>query len=553
MNLNAEFDYIVIGAGAAGCAVASRLSQDPSISVCLLEAGGPDTHPLVHMPAGVAAMVPTSINNWQYQTVPQPGLNGRVGYQPRGKTLGGSSSINAMAYHRGHPEDFNRWAALGNPGWSYQEVLPFFKRAEHNEHFKDELHGQHGPLNVRFHSSPNPFGETFVEAGLQAGYPACPDQNGANMEGFGRVQVMQKDGQRCSAAKAYLTPNRHRANLRIETHAHATRIIFEGKRAVGIEFVQKGVKRSLRARHELILSSGAFNSPQLLLLSGVGPAGDLLKLDIPVVHELPGVGQNLVDHIDYVHSYRVKSRKLIGLSLAGIWDMAKAVMGYWRHRTGPLTTNFAEACAFVKTRSPLPQADIELALTVAMFADHGRTLYRGHGLSVHACLLHPKSVGQLKLASADPMVPPLIDPAFLTHPDDIKTLIEGYRVIEKVMGTKAFKAFNPRSVIETPMTTDAEIEQVLRNRSDTLYHPVGTCKMGSDDMAVVDARLKVHGLEGLRVVDASIMPTIIGCSTTAATIMIGEKAADFIRQDREASTVASSEDNHESITRHHPA
>ena len=553
MNLNAEFDYIVIGAGAAGCAVASRLSQDPSISVCLLEAGGPDTHPLVHMPAGVAAMVPTSINNWQYQTVPQPGLNGRVGYQPRGKTLGGSSSINAMAYHRGHPEDFNRWAALGNPGWSYQEVLPFFKRAEHNEHFKDELHGQHGPLNVRFHSSPNPFGETFVEAGLQAGYPACPDQNGANMEGFGRVQVMQKDGQRCSAAKAYLTPNRHRANLRIETHAHATRIIFEGKRAVGIEFVQKGVKRSLRARHELILSSGAFNSPQLLLLSGVGPADDLLKLDIPVVHELPGVGQNLVDHIDYVHSYRVKSRKLIGLSLAGIWDMAKAVMGYWRHRTGPLTTNFAEACAFVKTRSPLPQADIELALTVAMFADHGRTLYRGHGLSMHACLLHPKSVGQLKLASADPMEPPLIDPAFLTHPDDIKTLIEGYRVIEKVMGTKAFKAFNPRSVIETPMTTDAEIEQVLRNRSDTLYHPVGTCKMGSDDMAVVDARLKVHGLEGLRVVDASIMPTIIGCSTTAATIMIGEKAADFIRQDREASTVASSEDNHESITRHHPA
>lgn len=553
MNLNAEFDYIVIGAGAAGCAVASRLSQDPSISVCLLEAGGPDTHPLVHMPAGVAAMVPTSINNWQYQTVPQPGLNGRVGYQPRGKTLGGSSSINAMAYHRGHPEDFNRWAALGNPGWSYQEVLPFFKRAEHNEHFKDELHGQHGPLNVRFHSSPNPFGETFVEAGLQAGYPACPDQNGANMEGFGRVQVMQKDGQRCSAAKAYLTPNRHRANLRIETHAHATRIIFEGKRAVGIEFVQKGVMRSLRARHELILSSGAFNSPQLLLLSGVGPAGDLLKLDIPVVHELPGVGQNLVDHIDYVHSYRVKSRKLIGLSLAGIWDMAKAVMGYWRHRTGPLTTNFAEACAFVKTRSPLPQADIELALTVAMFADHGRTLYRGHGLSVHACLLHPKSVGQLKLASADPMEPPLIDPAFLTHPDDIKTLIDGYRVIEKVMGTKAFKAFNPRSVIETPMTTDAEIEQVLRNRSDTLYHPVGTCKMGSDDMAVVDARLKVHGLEGLRVVDASIMPTIIGCSTTAATIMIGEKAADFIRQDREASTVASSEDNHESITRHHPA
>ena len=553
MNENTLFDYIVVGAGAAGCVVASRLSEDPGISVCLLEAGGPDTHPLVHMPAGVAAMVPTSINNWQYQTVPQPGLNGRIGYQPRGKTLGGSSSINAMAYHRGHREDFNRWAALGNPGWSYDEVLPFFKRAEHNEDFKDDLHGQHGPLNVRFHSSPNPFGETFVEAGVQAGYPPCPDQNGANMEGFGRVQVMQKDGQRCSAAKAYLTPNRQRTNLHIETHAHATRIVFDGKRAVGIEFVQNGVKRLVQARQEIILSSGAFNSPQLLLLSGVGPTDDLLKLDIPVVHELPGVGRNLVDHIDYVHSYRVKSRRLIGLSLAGAWDLSKAVFSYWRRRTGPLTSNFAEACAFVKTSPELAQADIELALTIAMFADHGRTLYRGHGLSVHACLLHPKSVGQLKLASADPLAPPLIDPAFLTHPDDIKTLIQGYRVIEKVMATKAFKAFNPRGVIQAPMHTDAEIEQVLRDRSDTLYHPVGTCKMGSDDMAVVDACLKVHGLEGLRVVDASIMPTIIGCSTTAATVMIGEKAADFIRQDRAASPADSSENDHASSALRHPA
>ncbi|MDI2590386.1 GMC family oxidoreductase N-terminal domain-containing protein [Pseudomonas sp. 681] len=547
MNQNAEFDYLVIGAGAAGCVVASRLSEDSDVSVCLLEAGGPDTHPLVHMPAGVAAMVPTSINNWQFQTVPQSGLNGRIGYQPRGKTLGGSSSINAMAYHRGHPLDFDRWAELGNPGWRYDEVLPLFKRAEHNEYFKDPLHGQDGPLNVRFHSSPNPFGETFVEAGIEAGYPACPDQNGATMEGFGRVQVMQKDGQRCSAAKAYLTPNRHRPNLTVETHAHATRILFDGKRAVGVEFMQNGVTRTLYARHELILSSGAFNSPHLLMLSGVGPKDQLLAFDIPVVHELPGVGQNLVDHIDYVHSYRVKSRQLIGLSLAGVWDMTKAAIRYWRKRSGPLTTNFAEACAFVKTAPELAQADIELALTIAMFADHGRTLYRGHGLSVHACLLHPKSIGQLTLASADPRVPPLIDPAFLTHRDDISTLIKGYRVIEKLMATPAFKAFNPQSVIDAPMNTDAEIEQVLRNRSDTLYHPVGTCKMGNDAMAVVDARLKVHGLEGLRVVDASIMPTIIGCSTTAATVMIGEQAAGFIRQDRETTLAR---DRHET---HHPA
>jgi choline dehydrogenase-like flavoprotein len=550
MKENLVFDYIVIGGGAAGCVVASRLSEDADMSVCLLEAGGPDSNPLVHMPAGVAAMVPTSINNWQYQTVPQPGLNGRIGYQPRGKTLGGSSSINAMAYHRGHPRDFDRWAALGNPGWSYQEVLPFFKRAEHNENFKDPLHGQNGPLNVRFQSSPNPFGETFVEAGLQAGYPACPDQNGAVMEGFGRVQVMQKDGQRCSAAKAYLTPNRARKNLHIETHAHATRILFEGKRAVGIEFMQHGVKRELRARRELILSSGAFNSPQLLLLSGVGPAEALRTFDIPLVHELPGVGKNLVDHIDYVHSYRVKSRKLLGLSLPGVWDVLKAGIQYWRKRTGPLTSNFAEACAFVKTSQELPQPDIELALTIAMFADHGRTLYRGHGLSVHACLLHPKSVGQLTLASADPLVAPLIDPAFLTHPDDVATLVEGYKIIRKVMQTAAFQAFKPGDVLDVPMQTDAQIEQVIRNRSETLYHPVGTCKMGNDATAVVDARLKVHGLEGLRVADASIMPTIIGCSTTAATVMIGEKAADFIRQDRAAPV---SKVNHETNALDHPA
>lgn len=532
MNENTVFDYIVVGAGAAGCVVASRLSEDPDIHVCLLEAGGPDTHPLVHMPAGIAAMVPTSINNWQYQTVPQSGLNGRIGYQPRGKTLGGSSSINAMAYHRGHPEDFDRWAALGNPGWSYQDVLPLFKRAEHNEHFNDPLHGQNGPLNVRFHTSPNPFGEVFVEAGIQAGYRACPDQNGATMEGFGRVQVMQKDGQRCSAARAYLTPHKHRQNLHIETHAHATRIIFDGKRAIGIEFLQNGVKRSLHARHEVILSSGAFNSAQLLLLSGVGPKDDLLKLDIPVLHDLPGVGQNLVDHIDYVHSFRVKSRRLMGLSLTGLWDMAKAAVCYWRRRSGPLTSNFAEACAFIKTSPELPQADIELALTIAMFANHGRTLYSGHGLSVHACLLHPKSIGRLTLASTDPLEPPLIDPAFLTHPDDIKTLVKGYRVIQQIMATPAFQAFNPKDVIAMPMNTDAEIEQVLRNRSDTLYHPVGTCKMGIDAMAVVDPRLKVYGVEGLRVVDASIMPTIIGCSTTAATVMIGEKASDLIAEER---------------------
>lgn len=534
MNENTLFDYIVIGGGAAGCVVAGRLSKDAEVSVCLLEAGGRDSNPLVHMPAGMAAMIPTSINNWQYQTVPQAGLNGRVGYQPRGKTLGGSSSINGMAYHRGHPQTFDSWAAQGNPGWSYEEVLPYFKRAEHNEVFDDEFHGQHGPLNVRFQTSPNPFVEKFIEAGVQAGYQHCVDANGASMEGFSRVQVMQKDGQRCSAARAYLTPNLGRKNLHVETHAHATRILFEGKRAVGVEFVQEGVRRVLRARIEVILSSGAFSSPQLLLLSGVGPAEELQQHGIKVIHELPGVGKHLVDHIDYVHSYRINSRTLVGLSVLGIWDLIKAAFSYFGKRTGRLTTNFAEGCAFVKTSPELSQPDIELAQTIVMFANHGRSLYWGHGQSVHACLLYPKSVGQVTLASADPMAPPLIDPAFLTHPDDVATLIEGFRIIRKVMATPVFQALKAREVLDAPMETDAQIEQVLRNRADTLYHPVGTCKMGSDPMAVVDARLKVHGMQGLRVVDASIMPSIVGCSTTAATLMIAEKAVDFIREDRAA-------------------
>jgi choline dehydrogenase-like flavoprotein len=530
--LKAVFDYIVIGGGAAGCVVAGRLSEDKDVSVCLLEAGGRDTNPLIHIPVGFAAMVPTSINNWQFKTVPQSGLNGRVGYQPRGKTLGGSTSINAMAYHRGNPGDFDHWAALGNSGWSYQEVLPYFKRAEHNEDFRDPFHGQDGPLNVRFQCTPNRFGDLFVDAGVQAGYPRCDDFNGAQMEGFGRFQVMQKDGQRCSAARAYLTPNLSRQNLRIETRAQATRIIFEGKRAVGVEFFQVGAKRELRTRHEVILSGGAFNSPQLLLLSGIGHGAELQKVGIPVIHELQGVGKNLIDHIDYVHSYHLQTRAVVGLSVMGAWDMAKASYRYYRDRTGLLTTNFVECGAFLRTSPELDRPDIELAHALVLFSDHGRKVYVGHGHGVHVIAIRPKSVGQLGLVGPDPLVAPWIDPAFLTHPDDITTMIKGFKIARRIMTAPAFKALNPRELFDDPMNTDAEIEQAIRKRADSVYHPVGTCKMGADALAVVDARLRVHGIEGLRVVDASIMPTIVDCSTTAATVMIGEKAAEFIRADR---------------------
>jgi choline dehydrogenase-like flavoprotein len=533
---NSIFDYIVIGGGAAGCVVASRLSENRDVSVCLLEAGGRDTNPLIRILLGFAAMVPTSINNWQYKTRPQPGLNGRIGYQPRGKTLGGSTSINAMVYHRGQPGDFDDWAALGHPGWGYQDVSDYFKRSEHNETFNDSFHGQGGPLNVCFQRSPQSFADMFVEAGVQAGCARCADFNGERMEGFGRFQVMQKDGQRCSAASAYLAPNLGRQNLRIETHARATRIIFEGKRAVGVEFLQDGAMRTLRARHELIVSGGAFNSPHLLLLSGLGRGSELQKFGIPVIHDLPGVGQNLVDHIDYVHSYRLDSRAVVGLSLLRGRDFARSALRYRRNRTGTLSSNLVECGGFVKTSPELDRPDVEMAHTIALFSDHGRKLHLGHGHSVHMGCLRPKSVGSLGLNERDPLTPPWIDPAFLTHPDDIATMVKGFKILRKVMSAPAFQALNPRNLFDDPMNTDAEMEQTIRNRADSIYHPVGTCKMGRDAQAVVDSRLCVHGVEGLRVVDASIMPTIVGCSTTTTTMMIGEKAADFILADRRSLT-----------------
>jgi len=525
-----EFDYIVIGGGPGGCAVAGRLSEDPQVSVCLLEAGKDDDQMLIKVPFCTVAMLPTKINNWAFETVPQPGLNGRRGYQPRGKALGGSSSTNAMVYNRGHRWDYDHWAALGNNGWSYQEVLPYFRKSEHNEVFQDEYHGQGGPLNVANLRSLNPFQEIYLTAAKQTGFKLTFDFNGADQEGIGIHQVTQKNGERWNAARAYLHPHlASRSNLQVITRAHANRILFTGKRASGVAFRQGGAIRTLQARREIIVSAGAFQSPQLLMLSGIGAAAVLQKFGIPVIHDLPGVGKNLQDHPDYVFNYTARSLDLVGLSLSGSWRLLKEMRRYRQQRAGMITTNFAEGGGFLRRTKDSPAPDFQLHFVIGMVDNHSRRLHWGHGYSCHVCLLRPKSIGTVSLASADPTAAPRIDPKFFDHPDDLAAMVDGFKLTRKLMDAPAFTSIRTGEVYTAGIDSDAAIREELKNRSDTIYHPVGTCKMGIDAMAVVDPQLRVRGVEGLRVVDASIMPTLIGGNTNAPTMMIGEKAADMIR------------------------
>ena len=526
----AEFDYIVIGGGAGGCAVAGRLSEDPQISVCLLEAGKGDEQMLIKVPFCTVAMLPTRINNWAFETVPQPGLNGRRGYQPRGKALGGSSSTNAMVYMRGHRWDYDHWAALGNSGWSYQEVLPYFKRSEHNEVFQDEYHGQGGPLNVANLRTVNPFQEIYLQAATQAGFKLTFDFNGAEQEGIGIHQVTQKNGERWNAARAYLHPHlASRRNLQVTTQAYANRILFSGKRASGVEFRQGGEIRTLQARREVIVSAGAFQSPQLLMLSGIGAAAELQKFGIPVIQDLPGVGKNLQDHPDYVFNYRAKSLDLLGISLGGSLQLIKDILRYRKDRSGMIASNGAEGGGFLKRFPDSPAPDFQLHFVVGMIDSHARKMHLGHGYSCHICLLRPKSIGTVSLASADPAAAPVIDPKFFDHPDDLAAMVDGFKLTRKIMDAPAFTSIRSGELYTAGIDSDEAIREDLKNRSDTIYHPVGTCKMGVDALAVVDPQLRVRGVEGLRVVDAAIMPTLIGGNTNAPTMMIGEKAADLIR------------------------
>ncbi len=529
------FDYIIVGAGSAGCVLANRLSADPAIKVLLLEAGPRDWHPFVHMPAGLAKLVGKKGVNWDYSTAPEPNLDGRMLWWPRGKVLGGSSSINAMCYVRGERRDYDEWSELGATGWDWGSVLPYFRRSEGNERGANALHGGDGPLGVSDHRYRNPLSAVFVDAARQAGFPLNPDFNGTAQEGFGFYQITTRDGSRCSSATAYLDPIRgKRPNLKVITGAMARKVLFENGRASGVLYTVGGAAFAEGAAREVILCGGAINSPQLLMLSGIGPAAHLRQQGVEVRVDLPGVGGNLQDHLDICTLQR-STQAITYDDSDSLLNEAKIAWDYYLRKQGPGTSNIAEAGGFLRSRlAEDERPDLQFHFVPAQLDDHGRNKLPGYGFTVHACFLRPKSRGRLYLAGTDAAAKPRIEANYLSDADgfDLKVMRECVRLSREILSQPAFAPYRGEELLPgANAQDDAAIDAFIRRKSESIYHPIGTCAIGrdGDPNAVVDPQLRVRGVEGLRVVDASVMPKLIGGNTNAPTIMIAERAADLIR------------------------